>query len=63
MTVAIGFAGFHLDFDLDHEARTWVPVEPSSADLLDDDAFPLIGRSAGRRYELFGDGTFDTVDL
>jgi hypothetical protein len=63
MTVAIGFAGFHVDFDLDDDAHTWVPVEPGTADLLDEDAFPLIGRAYGRRYELHGDGTFVAVDL
>ena len=63
MTVAIGFAGFHVDFALDDDARTWVPVEPSTADLLDEEAFPLIGRSHDRRYVLHGDGTFVAIDL
>lgn len=63
MTVAIGFAGFHVDFALDHDARTWVPVEASTADLLDDESFPLIGRSHDRRYVLLGDGTFVVLDV
>ncbi len=62
--LAIGFAGHHVDFDLDYGSGTWTPVEPSSADLLDDEGmFPLIGMKDGRRYELYSDGTFNEVEL
>lgn len=62
--IAIGFAGHHVDFELDHDAHTWVPALPAAADLLDDDGmFPLIGVHNGNRYHLYADGTFDEARI
>jgi hypothetical protein len=57
-SIAINFPRYHVDFDLDHDARTWVPTASAPAYLLDEDTFPLIGRSDGHWYELYEDGTF-----
>lgn len=64
MMVAIGFAGYHIDFDLDQEACTWTPIEKPDAPIeIDEETFPIIGCSDDRRYVLYGDGTYVAVDL
>lgn len=60
--VAIGFAGHHIDFNLDHEACSWTPIDAHAADLLHESSFPLIAITHGCRYELYSDGTFAEVD-
>ncbi len=62
--IAVGFAGHHVDFELDHEARTWIPSARSSVEMMDDDGmFPITATFDGRRYELHSDGTFLEFDL
>ncbi len=56
--VAIGFAGHHIDFDLDYETYTWQPTDPDAADLLEDSEFPLVAMKYKQRFELYSDGTF-----
>jgi hypothetical protein len=62
-TVVVELQGQPLEFTLDRNTHKWVPVEPPTSELLQEGEFPLVASAAGKRYELYSDGTFDEVEL
>jgi hypothetical protein len=63
LKVFVELQGQRLEFTLDSSARKWTPVEPATNDLLQEGEFPLVAFTDGKRYELYGDGSFDEVEL
>jgi hypothetical protein len=61
--VVVMLEGQPLEFDLDWTTHTWTPVESATRSLLQESEFPLIGHAAGKRYELYSDGSFGEVEL
>ncbi len=57
MTVEINLGGQMVPFRLDEQHRRWHSLEePEEAD------FPLVTKIAGKRYELYSDGTYAEVE-
>jgi hypothetical protein len=56
-TAQIAVDGESLPFQLDFDDRTWTAERE-----FEEAEFPLIAEIAGRRYELYSDGTFGEVE-
>lgn len=62
-TLVVTIEGRRFEFSLDPQTQRWAPVALTTHDLLQESEFPLIGHAAGKRYELYSDGTFAEVEL
>ncbi len=63
LKIFVELQGQRLEFTLDSNTRKWTPAEPATNDLLQESEFPLVALTGGKRYELYGDGSFGEVEL
>jgi hypothetical protein len=61
--VHIPFGGGVRAFELDPLARRWTGVDGAVLPTIAEGDFPLIAENAGKRYELYSDGTYAEVEL